>query len=110
MFAAGSARIGPEGLSQINRLAAIAVRCLNSSVMTLEIAVHTDSAGNDQGNLRLSQERADALKSALFERGVRTAAVTSVGYGESAPIATNNTAEGRARNRRITFDWSEGGG
>lgn len=110
MFVAGSARIEPEGVPQINRLAAIAVRCLNSSLMTLEIAVHTDSVGNDHGNLKLSQDRADALKAALLERGVRTAAVTSVGYGESAPVATNNSAEGRALNRRITFDWSKGGG
>ena len=110
MFVAGSARIEPEGVPQINRLAAIAVRCLNSSLMTLEIAVHTDSVGNDHGNLKLSQDRADALKAALLERGVRTAAITSVGYGESAPVATNNSAEGRALNRRITFDWSKGGG
>lgn len=110
MFVAGSAQLASGGLPQLNRLAAIAVRCLNSSLMTLEISVHTDSVGNDQGNLRLSQERADALKTALLERGVRSAAITSVGYGESAPIDSNNTVEGRARNRRITFDWSEGGG
>lgn len=110
MFVTSSARIGADGVPHVNRLAAIAVRCLNSSVMTLEIAVHMDSVGNDQGNLTLSQERADALKAALLARGVRTEAVTSVGYGESAPIATNNTADGRARNRRIVFDWSKGGG
>ena len=110
LFVTGSAQLASSGLAQINRIAAIAVRCLNSSLMTVEIAVHTDSVGNDQGNLSLSQDRADALKIALLERGVRTEAVTSVGYGESAPIASNNTVEGRARNRRITFDWSEGGG
>ena len=107
VFVTGSARIDQQGRTLLNRLAAVAVRCLNSSVMTLEIGGHTDSVGNDENNLQLSQERADAVMQALLSRGVRVDAIQAVGYGEAEPVATNDTAEGRAQNRRIAFGWSE---
>ena len=78
--------------------------------MTIVIAGHTDSVGNDDANLRLSQERAEAVLSELTRRGVRAEAMTAVGFGEAEPIATNNNAEGRAQNRRITFSWSDSDG
>lgn len=103
----GGADIADRGLPLLNRLAAIAVRCLNSSTLALEIGGHTDSVGNDARNQALSQARAEAVRQALVERGVREEAVSARGYGESRPLATNNTPEGRAQNRRIVFDWSE---
>lgn len=109
LFVTGSARIDQKGRALLNRLAAVAVRCLNSSSIALEIGGHTDSVGNDDNNLILSQERADAVRDALADRGVRADAMTAIGFGETSPIATNNTAEGRAQNRRITFGWSESG-
>ena len=106
-FVTGSANIDDAGLTLIDRLAAIAVRCLNSSEMRLEIAGHTDSVGNDARNQALSEARAAAVRDALVERGVRAESLTASGYGESQPIDSNDTAEGRARNRRIAFNWSE---
>lgn len=108
VFVTGSARIDQQGRILLNRLAAVAVRCLNSSGLRLQISGHTDSVGNDENNLILSQERADAVRAALLDRGVKADAVEAVGHGEAQPITTNDTAEGRAQNRRIDFGWSEG--
>jgi OmpA-OmpF porin, OOP family len=105
-FVDGGAQIEEQGIALLNRLAAIAVRCLNSSSLRLDIGAHTDSVGNDAENEALSQARAAAVRQALLERGVRPEAVTARGYGESRPVATNNTPAGRAENRRIAFDWS----
>lgn len=105
-FVTGSAEIDREGRALLNRLAAVAVRCLNSSVMRVEIAGHTDSVGDDATNQALSERRAEAVRAALADRGVRAEAMTAAGFGESQPIATNNTPEGRAQNRRIEFVWS----
>ncbi|MEM1298217.1 MAG: OmpA family protein, partial [Pseudomonadota bacterium] len=105
-FLTGSARIEEEGRSLLNSLAAVAVRCLNSSVITLEIAGHTDALGNDQANQKLSEERAQAVLDALADRGVRADAMRASGLGETQPIASNNTPEGRAENRRIEFVWT----
>jgi OOP family OmpA-OmpF porin len=105
-FADGAAEIEPRGLALLNRLAAIAVRCLNSSPLRLEIAGHMDAAGNDAANAALSEARAETVRQALVDRGVRAESVTARGYGESRPIATNNTSDGRAQNRRIAFQWS----
>ncbi len=63
---------------------------------------HTDSSGRDSANLILSQDRADAVRQYLVTNlGVNQEKISSIGYGETRPIATNDTAEGRARNRRI---------
>lgn len=65
-----------------------------------EIAGHTDDQGSDTDNLRLSQRRADAIREYLIEKGVDPNRVFSKGYGETSPIASNDTAEGRKKNRR----------
>ena len=61
---------------------------------------HTDSDGSDAFNQKLSQERADVVRNALIERGMKAANLTAVGYGESKPVASNKTAAGKAKNRR----------
>jgi OOP family OmpA-OmpF porin len=61
---------------------------------------HTDSDGSDAANLKLSQERADVVKNALIERGIKESNITATGYGESKPVASNKTAAGKAKNRR----------
>ena len=69
---------------------------------TLVVEGHTDSNGGDSANLILSQDRADALRQYLVSNfGVNAERVTSIGYGETRPVANNETADGRARNRRI---------
>ncbi len=68
--------------------------------MKIEIAGHTDSDGSDALNKKLSQRRADSVKNALVKLGVAETNLVAVGYGESKPIDSNETAEGKARNRR----------
>lgn len=67
----------------------------------IRIEGHTDSTGPSELNLRLSQERAEAVRDALIERGIDPGRLNAVGMGEGFPIATNETAEGRAGNRRV---------
>ena len=89
----------------LNSLAAIAVRCLNSSDLRMEVSSHTASVGNDAENRRLTEQRAQSVAEALRKRGVRDGGIVAIGRGEEAPIATNDTPEGRARNQRIAFRW-----
>ena len=67
----------------------------------IRIEGHTDSTGSEQFNLQLSERRAQAVRDALVELGVAADRITAVGMGEDFPIASNETAEGRARNRRV---------
>lgn len=80
------------------------------SDLELQLEGHTDSAGSEAYNQGLSQRRVDAVKDVLVaEYGIDANRVTSVGYGESRPIADNATADGRARNRRVVgvISWDE---
>ncbi|MFV0540700.1 MAG: DUF5723 family protein [Aestuariibaculum sp.] len=65
---------------------------------------HTDSVGSSTSNQRLSEYRASAVMTFLIENGISSSRLTSLGYGESKPISDNNTAEGRARNRRVEIN------
>ena len=67
----------------------------------VEVAGHTDSVGPDAYNQKLSQRRADAVKQVLVKDGVAPSRISSVGYGESRPVADNATEAGRAINRRV---------
>ncbi|WP_417859555.1 OmpA family protein, partial [Xanthomarina gelatinilytica] len=62
---------------------------------------YTDSSGSDSYNLRLSEVRANAVSTFLINNKVKSTRISSVGKGESNPIASNSTAEGRAQNRRV---------
>lgn len=66
----------------------------------IEIAGHTDSVGDYESNLILSQARADQVMAYLISKGVDRTRLTAKGYGELSPVATNDTAEGRQKNRR----------
>jgi len=72
--------------------------------LNVEIQGHTDSVGSAAYNLNLSQRRADAVKTYLVGKGVGASALTAKGYGKAKPIASNDTAEGRAQNRRVAFE------
>lgn len=69
----------------------------------IEVQGHTDSRGTDEYNMQLSQRRATSVAGYLTRNGVASSRVTTKGYGESAPVATNDTDEGRAQNRRVNF-------
>ncbi|MBZ4021187.1 hypothetical protein CKO11_01750 [Rhodobacter sp. TJ_12] len=91
----------PEGDGpQIDALARVMQQCQD---FRMEVAGHTDSQGSEEGNLRLSQQRAQAVLRALRERRVLTGNLVARGYGETQPIADNETEEGREANRRIEF-------
>lgn len=67
----------------------------------IEVAGHTDSTGSEQYNQQLSERRAQSVANYLAGRGVAYSRMTVLGYGETRPVTTNETAEGRARNRRV---------
>ena len=69
--------------------------------LTLKIAGYTDSTGGDQFNLKLSGQRADAVRTFLVQQGLNPATVTSMGMGSADPVASNDTAVGRQQNRRV---------
>ena len=69
----------------------------------VEVQGHTDSQGNDNFNMKLSQNRANSVRAYLMKQGVEANRMTAMGYGENVMIADNRTAEGRAQNRRVEF-------
>jgi OmpA-OmpF porin, OOP family len=82
-----------------------AVRVLNGNDIRVEVAGHTDAIGTDAYNQKLSECRAKVVADYLTDKGVANAKIAAVnGYGESRPIDTNDTAEGRARNRRTELN------
>jgi outer membrane protein OmpA-like peptidoglycan-associated protein len=66
----------------------------------IQIGGHTDNIGNDTDNLKLSENRAKSVVNYLISKGIASARLSAKGYGETQPVADNNTEEGRARNRR----------
>ena len=99
-FEPGSARIDATSLQIVDAIADVLDNC---DAIPLEIQGHTDSQGRESMNLELSQERANAVLSELSARRVRTSSYRAMGYGETRPIADNDTEEGREDNRRIEF-------
>jgi len=62
---------------------------------------YTDSIGSDAYNLKLSERRAEAVRDLMVQKGISASRITTHGYGKARPVASNNTAEGRAENRRV---------
>jgi OOP family OmpA-OmpF porin len=99
-FSPGRAKIDPDSAGLLDRLVETALRCPNAQIV---IAGHTDSSGDDALNQALSEERAKAVSDYLVKAGLPADRFTATGYGSSQPIATNDTDEGKAQNRRIDF-------
>ncbi len=97
-FETGRATLMPGGLQAIDKLANFLKKNPDRGVL---IEGHTDSIGTAEYNMRLSQMRSEAVRNALLERGVNAGRITTKGYGESYPVASNETAEGRQLNRRV---------
>jgi len=72
-----------------------------SGDIRVEVAGHTDNVGTPEANLKLSQERAQAVMTALVERGIAPGRLTAKGYGQTTPVADNRSEDGRAKNRRV---------
>ncbi len=103
-FGSGTARFKRASLPVLERLTGVALACVGSDV-SVEIGGHTDNEGSDKDNQKLSEARAKAVLSFMQKRGVPVESLRAVGYGETQPVAENNTVRGRAANRRITFNW-----
>jgi len=104
-FLSGSAQLDVPSIRAINGLAALSRKCALEAGLSLTISGHTDNTGDADGNLALSQARADAVREAILERGVSQAVVSAQGFGDTQPIADNDTEEGKAANRRTEFSW-----
>jgi outer membrane protein OmpA-like peptidoglycan-associated protein len=99
-FDYNKASLKPESMGTFNSIVQI---MKNDPSVRFEIGGHTDASGDDAYNLKLSQQRADAVKAKLVSLGIDASRFTTKGYGETKPIADNITPEGKANNRRVEF-------
>lgn len=97
-FATDSSSIDPQFRPTLDKVADVLDRYNQTYV---DVYGHTDSTGSDAYNQALSERRADAVASYLVSRGVESARLEALGYGETQPIASNDTVEGRSQNRRV---------
>lgn len=102
LFGYNSDALNSTYFSAIDQLAA----GITENGWTVEVGGHTDNVGPTAGNQRLSEGRAASAAARLVAQGVDPAAVTSIGFGEDQPIATNTTEAGRLINRRVEFKIS----
>jgi OOP family OmpA-OmpF porin len=99
-FETGRSTLDPDSAGLLDRLIEIALRCPTANI---EVEGHTDAAGEPAANQSLSEKRAQAVVDYLVKAGLPAGRFTAVGYGGTQPVATNDTEEGKAQNRRIEF-------
>jgi OmpA-OmpF porin, OOP family len=99
-FESGRSILTPQGISILDEMAAALTKVDNKQVV---IIGHTDNEGSRQSNLYLSKLRAEAVKNYLVGKGISTYALNTQGMGPDKPVASNDTPDGKARNRRIEF-------
>ena len=100
-FDTGKSTLRPESNAELDRL----VKLLKDVPgLKIELSGHTDNTGSAQGNITLSQDRAQAVLDYLVTKGIDRGRLTAKGYGSSKPVATNDTSEGRQLNRRTEFE------
>ncbi len=99
-FDVGKSVIKPESMGEINRIVKLMT---DNPELKFEVQGHTDNTGNAANNQKLSEARANAIVNKLVEMGIAANRLSSVGKGQTSPIADNSTEEGRAKNRRVEF-------
>ncbi len=99
-FDVDKATLRPESMGTLNQIKAILTA---NPDLKFEIDGHTDNSGAAAHNLTLSQQRADAVKVQLVGMGIASTRLTTKGFGDSKPLASNDTPEGKANNRRVEF-------
>ena len=98
LFDTGSYTLKPGAREKLAKISGI---LLAHPGLRMQIEGHTDSVGSDEFNQQLSERRADSVRDFLAEQGVPASSVTAKGFGKTQPVASNDTAEGRQRNRRV---------
>jgi outer membrane protein OmpA-like peptidoglycan-associated protein len=98
LFDTASSTLKPGAREKLAKISGI---LLAHPGLTLQIEGHTDSVGGDEYNQQLSERRADSVRDYLAEAGVAASTMTAKGFGKTQPVASNDTAEGRQRNRRV---------
>ncbi|WP_214229020.1 DUF6089 family protein [Pedobacter sp. B4-66] len=98
-FDLGKATIRSKSYATLNRVASLLIE----KNFSLKLAGHTDNTGSDALNLKLSKDRAESVKAYLVSQGANASRIEATGYGEGQPIASNKTAAGRQKNRRVEF-------
>lgn len=104
-FQTNKATILPESFPLLDEITQIFVK--HDEILKVEIGGHTDSTGNAAKNLKLSQDRAQAVLTYLTNKGIDAARLQAKGFGPNVPIADNATTEGKATNRRVEFQILE---
>ena len=99
-FESGRATIDKDSMGLLDKLIETALRCPTANI---EVAGHTDSDGDNNTNMALSEKRAQAVSDYLIKAGLPPDRLKAVGYGSSQPVAANDTDDGKAKNRRIDF-------
>jgi outer membrane protein OmpA-like peptidoglycan-associated protein len=97
-FDTNSAIVRPGLYSEIDRIASILIKYPDT---VIQVEGHTDSTGSESYNMDLSSRRAEAVKNLLVQKGVEPSRILTIAYGESKPIASNDSDYGRAKNRRV---------
>lgn len=103
-FESGKSELTPNGKGILDEMAASLLKLKSQK---LEVIGHTDDQGLRAANMALSQARAEAVKAYFSTKGIDTAHITAFGAGSDRPVASNDTGDGRARNRRIEFRLSQ---
>jgi OOP family OmpA-OmpF porin len=98
-FEFNKAIIKPASFASLDELSEV----LNKVNWNLILSGHTDNVGSEDFNLKLSSKRAEAVKNYLINKGIAAERITAKGFGETMPIAPNDTEENRAINRRVEF-------
>ncbi|HEY6943615.1 MAG TPA: OmpA family protein [Candidatus Acidoferrum sp.] len=98
LFDTGSYTLKPGAREKLAKISGI---LLAHPGLTMQIEGHTDSVGGDEFNQQLSERRADSVRDFLAQNGVQGSSITARGFGKTQPVASNDTAEGRQRNRRV---------
>jgi outer membrane protein OmpA-like peptidoglycan-associated protein len=98
LFDTGSTTLKPGAREKLAKISGI---LLAHRGLTLQIEGHTDSVGTDDFNQQLSERRSDSVRDFLAEQGVAGSTMTARGFGKTQPVASNDSAEGRQRNRRV---------
>jgi outer membrane protein OmpA-like peptidoglycan-associated protein len=100
LFDVGSSALKAGAYQEINRVAQVLIQYPETRI---RVAGHTDSDGSEAFNQDLSLRRAEAVRNALVQQGVAAARISTIGFGESQPIADNSTAAGKQLNRRVVI-------